>query len=144
VLQDAVDEIAGDVVNGLRVVVEGGDDGIDGGASFCDRSHVANVNEVKGSFSDAEDERPAFLERNVGGALNEVGSDAVRDSCERTHGAGENNHGRDWAGAAGDGSADILVRKVLNFCRSVTEKFFGEIVFCRQAFFFSKHSERRR
>lgn len=143
VLQDAVDEVAGNVVDGLRVVVEGGDDGEDGGAGFGDSGHIANVNQVKGCFADAEDERAALLERDVGGALDEVGGDAVRDAGERAHGAGKNDHRGDRAGATGDGCADIFMRELLNFFRGVAEQFFGEIVFCYQAVFFREDTQSR-
>jgi len=144
VLQDAVDEVAGDVVDGEWLIVEGGDDGEDRGAGFSDRGHVANVNEVEGSFADAEDEWTALLERDVGGALDEVGGEAMGDAGERAHGAGKNNHREDRAGAAGDGCADIFMREELDFFGGVAEKFFGEIVFCDEAVFFGEDAERGR
>ena len=141
-LQDAVDEVVGNFVNSLRVVVEGGDEGINGSSGFCDGGHVANVDEVEGSFADAEDERTTLFERDIGGALDEVGGEAVRDAGERAHGAGKDDHRGDRAGATGDRSADIFMREVLNFCRGATKKIFGEIVFCCEAFFLGKDTER--
>ena len=150
VLQDAVDEVAGDVVDGLRVVVEGGDDGEDRCAGFSDCGHVANVDEVEGSFADAEDEWTALLERDVGGALDEIGGETMRDAGKRAHGAGKNNHREDRAGAAGDGRADIFMREELDFFRGVAEKFFSEaissksfcLLFIDEAVFFGEDSER--
>jgi hypothetical protein len=79
---------------------------------------------------------------SVGGALDEVGGEAVRDAGERAHGAGKDDHRGDRAGATGDRSADIFMREVLNFCRGATKKIFGEIVFCCEAFFLGKDTER--
>ena len=92
VLQDAVDEVASDVVNGLRVVVEGGDDGIDRSAGLSDGGHIANVDEIEGRLADAEDKRPALLEADIGGAFDEVRGEAMGDAGKRAHGTGKNNH----------------------------------------------------
>ena len=140
-LQDAVDEVAGDVLDGLRMVVEGGNNRINRCTGFSDGGHVANVNEVEGGFADAEDERAALLEADIGGALDKVGGKAVRDAGESAHRTGKNDHRGDGAGTAGDGCADIFMREVLDFFRRVAEKVFGEIVFCSQAVFFRKHSQ---
>ena len=51
--EDAVDEVAGYVGGGLRGVVEGGHDGVDGGAGFGDLRHVAEMDEVEGRLADA-------------------------------------------------------------------------------------------
>ena len=142
VLQDAVDEVAGDVVDGLWVVVEGGDDGEDRCAGFSDRGHVTNVDQIEGRFADAKDERTALLERDVGGAFDEIGGEAVSDAGKRAHRARKNDHRRDRTGAAGDRRADIFMREVLNFFRGVPEKFFGEIIFCVDVVFFGEDSER--
>ena len=71
-LEDASYVVLRDVVDGLRVVVEGWDDGEDGRAGFGGRGHVADVDEVQRGFADTEDEWAAFLEADIGGALDEV------------------------------------------------------------------------
>jgi len=141
VLQNAVDEVAGDVVDGLWVVVEGGDHREDRCAGFGDCRHIAKVNEVEGRLAHAKDKWAAFLEADIGGAFDEVGSEALRDSGERAHGAGKNNHRGDRAGAAGDGCANIFMREELDFCRGVAEKFFGEIIFCVDTVFFRENAQ---
>ena len=79
VLQDAVDVIANDVVDGGGMIVEGWGDRKDGSAGFGDSGHIADVNEVEWGFAGAEDERPAFFEANVGGAVDQVFGEAVSD-----------------------------------------------------------------
>jgi len=81
VLEDSGYVVAGDVFDALRVVVEGRDYGEDGGAGFRGGGHVADVNEVEWSFADAEDERAALLEADVGGAFDEVLREAVCDAA---------------------------------------------------------------
>ena len=91
-LQHAVDVVARDVFDCLRMVVESGDDGEDGGAGFGDGGHVADVDEVEWGLADAEDEAATLLEADVGCALDEVAGKAVSDGAEGAHGAGENDH----------------------------------------------------
>ena len=114
-LEDAGYVVAGYVFDRLWVVVEGGDYGEDGGAGFCCGGHVADVDEVEGSFADAEEEWATFLEADVGGALDEVLREAVSDAGEGSHGAGKDDHAVGGVGAAGDGGADVFVGELLNF-----------------------------
>ena len=86
--EDSVDELAGHFFGGLRVVVEGGDGGEDGGSGFGGELHVAEMDAVEGSLADAEDEGAVFFEADVGGPLDEVGGEAVGDGGEGAHGAG--------------------------------------------------------
>ena len=57
-----MDELAGHVLGGLRVVVEGGDGGEDGGSGVGGELHVAEMDAVEGRLADAEDEGAAFFE----------------------------------------------------------------------------------
>ena len=91
-LQDSVDEVAGHGDRVLGLVVEGGDAGVDDGSGFGGRGHVADVDEVQRRFADAQEERAALLEADVGGALDEVSREAVSDTRESTHGAGQDDH----------------------------------------------------
>ena len=70
--QDAIHELACHLGGVLGVVVEGGNDGKDGGSGVGGELHVAKVDAVEGRLADAEDKRSAFLEAYVGGALDEV------------------------------------------------------------------------
>ena len=76
--EDSVDELADHVFGALRVVVEGGDDGEDGGAGVGGELHVAEVDAVEWRLADAEDEGAVFFEADVGGALNEVRGEDFR------------------------------------------------------------------
>jgi len=126
--EDAVNEVAGHVGCGLRVVVEGGDRGEDGGASVGRELHVAEVDAVEGSFADTEDEGAVFFEADVGGALDEVGGQAVGDGGEGAHGAGKDDHGVGGIAAAGDVGADVGFGVMLDFGRWGAEEFFDEVV----------------
>jgi len=74
-----VDELAGHVFGGLRVVVERWDDGEDSGAGVRGELHVAEVDAVEGCLADTEQEGAVFFEADVGGALDEVGGEAIGD-----------------------------------------------------------------
>jgi len=69
VLEDAGYVVFCDVVQGLWVVVEGGDYGEDGGSGFGGGGHVADVDEAEWGLADAEDQGAALFEADVGGAL---------------------------------------------------------------------------
>ncbi len=126
--EDSVDELAGHFGGALRMVVEGGDDGEDGGSGVGGELHVAQVDAVEGSLADAEDEGAALFEADVGGALDEVRGEAVGDGGERAHGAGKDDHGVGGIAAAGDVGADVGVGVVLELRAGCAEEFFGEIV----------------
>ncbi len=125
-LEDPVDEVAGHGGGVLRLVVEGGDAGIDDGSGFGGGGHVADVNEVQRRFADAENERAALLEADVGGAFDEVCRETMRDACEGSHGAGEDDHAVGGVGAAGDGGTDVFVGEEVDFGGCTTEQFFNE------------------
>lgn len=110
-----MDEVAGHGGGVLRMVVEGGDAGVDDGASLGGGGHVADVDEVERRFADAEYEGAALLEADVGGTLDEVLCEAVTDAGECAHGAGKDDHAVGWVGAAGDGGADVFVGEEMNF-----------------------------
>ncbi len=140
-LEDAGHVIGGDVVDGLRVVVEGGDDGEDGGAGFGGRGHVANVDEIERRFADAEEERTAFLEADGGGALDEVLREAVGDAAERSHGAGQDDHAVGGVGAAGDAGAYVLMGELRDLGGACAEELLNEAVRAVQAGLFGEHTQ---
>ncbi len=124
VLEHAVDVVARDVFNAFRVVVERGDDGEDGGAGLGDSGHVAQVNEVERGFADAEYEAAAFLQADVGGALDKVLGQAVGDAAQGSHGAGKDDHGGDGVGTRSDRRADVLMRQQRDAICGVAEELF--------------------
>ena len=126
--EDPVDELAGHLGGALGEVVEGGDDGEDGGAGVGGELHVAQVDAVERRFADAEDEGAALLEADVGGSLDEVGCEAVGDGGEGSHGAREDDHGVGGVAAAGDVGSDVGVGMLLDLWGGAAEEFFGEVV----------------
>ncbi len=123
-----MDEVAGHVLGCLRVVVEGGDDGEDGGAGVGGKLHVAQMDAVERGFADAEDEAAVFFEADVGGAVDEILREAVGDGGESSHGAGKDDHGFGGVAAAGDVGADVGVGMLLDFWGWCAEEFFCEAV----------------
>ena len=123
-LKDAGDIVAGDVVDGLGVIVEGGDEGEDGGSGLGGRGHVADVDEVEGGLADAQDEGAALFEADIGGALDEVLGEAMGNAGEGAHGARENDHAVAGVRAAGDGSADVFVGELGDLGGALAEQLF--------------------
>ena len=123
------------------MVVEGGDGGEDGGAGVGGKLHVAEVDAVEGCFADAEDEAAVFFEADIGGALDEIGGEAVGDGGEGAHGAGKDDHGVGGVAAAGDVGADVGFGVVLEFGAGGAEEFFGEVVAAAEVKFFGEDAE---
>jgi hypothetical protein len=140
--EDSVNELAGHVLRALRMVVEGRDGGEDGGAGVGGKLHVADVDAVEGCLADAKDEGAIFFEADVGGALDQVGGEAVGDACQGAHGAGEDNHRVGGVAAAGDVRSDVGFGVLLEFGAGSAEEFFGEVVAAAQVEFFGEDAER--
>jgi hypothetical protein len=139
--EDSVDEVAGHVLGGLGVVVEGGDRGEDGGAGVEGELHVAEMDAVEGSLADAEDQGAVFFEADVGGALDQVRGEAVGDGGEGAHGAGKDDHRVGGVAAAGDVGADVGFRMLLDFRGCAAEEFFCEVVAAAEVELFCEDSE---
>jgi len=142
VLEDAGYVVAGDVVDGLWMVVEGRDYGEDGRAGFGCGGHIADVNEVERGLSDAQDERAALLEADVGGPLDEVLGETVGDAAEGSHGAGQNDHAVGGIGAAGDVGANVLMGELHDFGGRCAEELLDETVGAIQAGLFGEDAQR--
>ena len=104
VIEDAGDDGVDDIEDGLGAVVEGGDGGEDVGAGFEDGDDVAGLDEVPGGFPRDEDEAAFFLEEDIGGAGDGAVGVAMGDAPDGTHGAGEDDHGVEFGGAADEGN----------------------------------------
>jgi hypothetical protein len=87
-VEDLACRLGEQVVDGLRVVVEGGHGRQDGRAGQGDGLHVADVDEVQGRLPGDQDELPAFFEAHVGGAGDEVAAVARGDRRQGLHRAG--------------------------------------------------------
>ena len=83
---------------------------------------------VEGGLADAEDEWAILFEADVGGALDEVGGEAVGDGGEGAHGAGKDDHSGGWVAAAGDVGADVGLGVLMDFFGGGAEEFFCEVV----------------
>ena len=70
------------------MVIEGGNEGKNRGSGVGGERHVAEVDFVERGLAHAEYKRTALFERDVGGALDEVGGDplAMRASVPTLHG----------------------------------------------------------
>lgn len=102
VVEDAGDDCIDDFGDGLGLGIEGGVSGDECGAGLEEEFEVADVDEAERGFAGDEDEAFSFLEHNVGGAEEDVIADAVGDSAEGTHAAGDNDHGIGGVGATGE------------------------------------------
>jgi hypothetical protein len=139
--QDSVDEVAGHVLGRLRVVVEGGDRGEDGGSGVGGELHVAKMDAIEGGFADAEDQGAVFFEADIGGAVDEVGGEADGYGGEGAHGAGEDDHGGGGIAAAGDVGAYVGFGVLLDFVGWGAEEFFYEVGAAAEMEFFGQDSE---
>lgn len=128
VSEDSMNEVACHIVGGLGLVVEGGNDWEDGGASVRSKLHVAEVDAVEGGFADAEDEGAVFFEADVGGAVDEVLGEAVGDGGESAHGAREDDHRIGGVTATGDIGSDICFGVLVELGTRRADEFFCEVV----------------
>ena len=83
---------------------------------------------VEGCLADAEDQWAVFFEADIGGAVDEIRSEAVRDAREGAHGAGKDDHSVGGVAAAGDVGGDVGFCVVLELGAGGVEEFFGEVV----------------
>ena len=136
-----MDELARHLVRVHRLVVESRNHREDCRSRVRGQAHVADVDFVERSFAQAQDEGAALLEADVGGTLDEVAGEAVRDSGERAHAAGHDDHAGGGVAAAGDGGSDVVFGVLRNFRGGLTEKFFCEIGAARDAQLFGEDAE---
>lgn len=115
---DACDEEVCEVADSGGFLVEAGHSGKHRGARPTDSDHIFQLDESQRRFAWDEDQRAAFFEVHICGALDEVGGVSAGDGGEGTHGAGANDHAIGEAGAAGDG-AGVISGAILNECSGV-------------------------
>ena len=139
--ENAVDEVAGHLGCVLGMIVESGDRRKDRCACIGGELHVAQMNPVEGSLTHAEDERSALLEADIGGAVDEIGCQTVRDRGEGSHGAGKNDHGMGRVASAGDAGSDVRVDVLVKLGAWRAEKFFGEIIAAREGELFGEDAQ---
>ena len=84
---------------GLRASVEAGRRRQDHGADARELQHVLEMHRGERRFARHEHQRAALLQHHVGGALDQVVGEPVRDRAERAHRARADRHrvGRDWS-----------------------------------------------
>src|SRR5207245_3269716 len=98
----ALNGVVDDVVERLRMVVEGGDGGRDHHAHPGQLQHVLEVDLAEGRLAHGEDEPAALLEDHVRGAVNEVVRVAVGDGRQRFHAAWDHHHAQGHERPAGE------------------------------------------
>lgn len=126
--EDTVDELARHLRGGLGPVVERGNGGKDGGSGISGEGHVAKVDTIEGRLADAEQEWAALLEADIGGAMDKVGGEAVSDSGEGSHGAGQDDHSIARAAAAGDAGADVGFNVLGDFGGGCAEELLRQVI----------------
>jgi hypothetical protein len=99
------------------------------------------VNLIQGRLADAEHQRPSFFESYIGGALDELRSDAVGDARERSNTAGDDNHPIARIGTAGHIRTDIGIRLQLDLAGSFAQDLADEIAASAQREFFGKDAQ---
>lgn len=139
--QNAVDELPRHLIRVHRLVIESRNHREDGRSRVRGQSHVADMDFVEGRLAKAEDEGAALLEADVGGALDEVAGEAVRDSGEGAHAAGYDDHAGGGIAAAGDGGSYVVFGVLRDFRGGVAEQFFREIGTAGDAELFGENAE---
>ena len=110
-----------------RPKIVGGDERKDSRSSVSGAVHVANVDFVERRFADAKNQWTLFFEAHVGGTLNQMGSAAVGNAGQRSDAARNDDHRVGRVGTAGDICADVGVRLLPDFARSMTENLAEQI-----------------
>ena len=107
--QNAIHEFAGNLIGRGWPEVERWNYGKDRCTSLGCEHHVAQVDSTEGRLADTQDQWPAFLKAHIGGALDEVISGAVGDPPQRSHAAGQDDHGIHGIRAARHIGSDIVI-----------------------------------
>src|SRR5262245_38298962 len=84
-IERAHHSVVDDVVEGLWVVVEGGNGRHDDDAHSRKLQHVFQVNVAERSLADEQHEFAAFLENYVSSTMDQVIAVTLRNRCERPH-----------------------------------------------------------
>ena len=140
--EDPTDELMRHLRGVDGAVVKGGHDGKDGGSGVGGQAHVADVDAVKGRLPQAEDERAAFLERDVRGPLDQVGGEAVGDTGERPHAAGDDDHPGGGIAAAGHRRSNVVFRMLDDLIGCAAEQLFRQLVASGDAQFLGQDAQR--
>jgi hypothetical protein len=131
------------LIERCRTEVVGGNQRKDRGSGIGGAVHVADVNFVERGFADTEHQRTFFFEADIGGALDEVGRNAVGDASQRADAARQDDHRVGRVGAAGNVGADIGVGLLLNFAGGAApEELSDEVVAAAEAKLFSHDAQR--
>ena len=81
------------------------------------------------------------LRQNVGGALDEVGGDAVGDAGQGAHAAGEDDHGVSGIGTAGDVGSDVGVGLLVNFAGGFAKNLVDQVAAAAEGEFFGHDAQ---
>ena len=99
----------GEIVERLRPLVERRHRRKDHGARLGAQNHVLELRQAHRRFTRHDDERTALLEHHVGGALDQIPGETVRDTGERLHRAGHDRHPVRIVAAARDRRAEVPI-----------------------------------
>ncbi len=108
-VEHARDDVIDDVVDGLRMVVEGRHRRHDRHAHARELEHVLEMHLGERRLAHHQDEPAALLDHHVGGAVHQVLAVAVGDAGERAHGARDHHHALGLERAGGDRRAHVAL-----------------------------------
>ena len=139
--EHAVGEFAGHVIKACRAVVERRNEREDRSSGICGSVHVADVNLIERRLADAEHQRPSFFESYIGGALDELGSDAVGNAGTRSNTAGDDDHPTARVRTAGHIRTDIGIRLQLDLAGGFAQDLADQIAASTQREFFGEDAQ---
>jgi hypothetical protein len=139
--QDSARELAGHFLLAGGMVIEGGNQGEDGGPGVRGAVHVADVNFVERSFTNTEDEGTLLFQADIGGSLDEMGGDPVGDAGQGANAAWDDDHGVCGIGTARHVGADIAIGLLVDFSRLTAQKLRDEVGAALDIEFFSDDAE---
>src|ERR1700730_17063104 len=126
--EDAADILRDEVVDVFRLMIEGRNRGHDDRASLLGAEHIFKMDAIEWRLANAQHELAAFFEHHVGGASDQIVAGAGGDGRQRSHGAGNYEHGVHFVAAGGDGSADIFVGQDFNLRGGPAQKTAGQLL----------------
>ena len=108
-VEDTPDDGVGEVLEILRVAVEGGGCRQDDRTGLGEGDDVPGMDEIPRGLARNNDELAPFLEENIGGAKDQILACACCDPSHRPHRAGDDDHAVKEGAPAGEGSIHRLL-----------------------------------
>jgi len=133
----AAGEFVRHLIQSSRPEIVGGNEWEDGRASVGSAVHISDVDFVERRLAYAKDQQALLFEAYVGGALDQVRSNAVGDTGKSTDATRDDDHRAGRIRPAGDVSSDIGIRLLMNFSRLAPDELSNEVATTAKAEFFS-------